>query len=103
MNENKIIKEIITKTAKKYNIEIDRIILFGSRARGDFKKDSDWDILIVTKEKLDRKMKVDFWYEIYKNIEVPVDIIIASKESFEKYKKSGGFVYVHAVREGKVI
>ncbi|RLF92200.1 nucleotidyltransferase domain-containing protein, partial [Thermococci archaeon] len=26
-----------------------RIILFGSRARGDFSKESDWDILIIAK------------------------------------------------------
>jgi len=35
---------------KKYGIEIDKIILFGSRARGDYREDSDWDILIVTKK-----------------------------------------------------
>jgi uncharacterized protein len=36
----------------KHNIsEIDptaKVILFGSRARGDERKDSDWDILILT-------------------------------------------------------
>ncbi len=48
----KLIKETILNIAKKYNIEIDKIILFGSRARGDFKEDSDWDILIVIKNKV---------------------------------------------------
>jgi len=51
-NKLKLIKEIILKTAKKHNIEIDKIILFGSRARGDYREDSDWDILIVTRKKL---------------------------------------------------
>ena len=36
---------------KKAVSELDpeaRVILFGSRARGDHKKDSDWDLLILT-------------------------------------------------------
>uniref|UniRef100_A0A7C4NTJ7 Nucleotidyltransferase domain-containing protein n=1 Tax=Thermodesulfobacterium geofontis TaxID=1295609 RepID=A0A7C4NTJ7_9BACT len=35
---------------KSAGIEIDKLILFGSRARGDYKKYSDWDLLIVTKK-----------------------------------------------------
>ena len=26
------------------------VILFGSRARGDYKEDSDWDVLVLTKK-----------------------------------------------------
>jgi len=56
MDENlKKIKGIILNVAKEMNIEIDKIILFGSRARGDYREESDYDILIVTKEKLDWK------------------------------------------------
>jgi predicted nucleotidyltransferase len=43
-------KEILLKIKKAVS-EIDpdaRIILFGSRARGDFGKDSDWDLLLLT-------------------------------------------------------
>ncbi|RDD52236.1 nucleotidyltransferase domain-containing protein, partial [Nanoarchaeota archaeon NZ13-N] len=39
----KLIKETILNVAKEYNVEIDKIILFGSRARGDFRENSDWD------------------------------------------------------------
>jgi len=60
----KLIKETILNVAKEYNVEIDKIILFGSRARGDFREDSDWDILIVTKEKLDREKESDFRFKI---------------------------------------
>jgi len=35
------------------------IILFGSRARGDFKEDSDWDVLVLTDS------VVDFNYRSY--------------------------------------
>lgn len=77
--------------------------MFGSRA-GGFRGDSDWDILIVTKEKLDRKVEEKFWLEIEdmlvrSNI-VPEIIIIVDKETFEKYRHLPGFVYYWAEREG---
>ncbi len=45
----------ITSRIRKEIKSIDpnaKIILFGSRARGDAKQDSDWDILILIKDKV---------------------------------------------------
>ena len=39
------LKDICIEIAKKYNI--DSIGLFGSRARGDFNEQSDYDIFII--------------------------------------------------------
>ena len=39
------IKTIIKPIAKKYGVE--KIILYGSRARGDFHKTSDYDLYII--------------------------------------------------------
>ena len=101
----KLIKEIILSTAKKYNIEIDKIILFGSRARGDYKEESDWDILIVTKEKLDKKILELFWEDLNWNLAkyIVPEIVITDKGSFEKYKHLSGFVYYWAEKEGVLI
>lgn len=42
--ENKLIDEIIS-IAKRY--DVDKLVLFGSRARGDYKEKSDIDIAFV--------------------------------------------------------
>jgi len=34
-----------------------KVILFGSKARGSSKKDSDWDFLILTSQKVNEKLK----------------------------------------------
>jgi len=99
----KLIRETVLNVAKENNVEIDKIILFGSRARGDYKEDSDWDILIVTRQKLDKRTKLNFWREIYRRLEFPADIIIVSKETFEKYKNDYGFIYAYALEEGIVL
>jgi predicted nucleotidyltransferase len=51
----------ILKEIKKVVLEVDseaKVILFGSRARGDFNDESDWDVLIlVDKEETDFTFK----------------------------------------------
>ena len=58
----KTIKEAIFKIAPEAHI-----ILYGSRARNDYENDSDWDFLILLKEKSDiRKVEAirDLLYDI---------------------------------------
>ena len=103
----KLIKEIILNMAKKYNIEVDKIILFGSRARGDYREDSDWDLLIVIKEEIredfKKKLLIEIHRELVRKIFEPFDVIILNKEYFEKYKKIYGDIAGIAVLEGKII
>ena len=101
----KLIKEIILNMAKKYNIEVDKIILFGSRARGDYREDSDWDLLIVIKNKLNRKLLNTFWGELEKGLVylgIIPEIIVVDRETFEKYKRPA-YVFYHAEKEGIMI
>ena len=46
MERTKVI-EIIKQVAKKTLPPSSSLILYGSRARGDYKDDSDWDLLIL--------------------------------------------------------
>jgi Nucleotidyltransferase domain. len=56
-NKLKEIKRIIIDELEEENIKVHKIILFGSRARGDFKEDSDWDVLIIVEDGIERKKK----------------------------------------------
>jgi predicted nucleotidyltransferase len=57
-------KDAILKEIKQAVLEVDpnaEVILFGSRARGDFHEESDWDVLILVNRKeveLDFKKKI---------------------------------------------
>ena len=46
----------VKETIKKIDPEA-RGILFGSRARGDFRTDSDWDFTILTKKRASRQLQ----------------------------------------------
>ena len=68
-----------------------KVILFGSKARGDNTKDSDWDFLILTSHKVNEKLKrvirenlIDTELEA----EEVISTIIYSKSSWYNYKNT---------------
>ncbi len=68
-------KEIISEL-KKLVYQLDKnaeIILFGSRARGDWHEESDWDFLILTDVTVTEQLKVDIRNRILDEIEMPLN------------------------------
>jgi predicted nucleotidyltransferase len=100
------IKKIIIEELEKENIKVHKIILFGSRARGDFKEDSDWDVLVIVDRKLNFCKKWDIIDRIKLKLarsKIPNDIILKSDlELFENKNNIGSVVY-YAIKEGREI
>lgn len=94
---DKILKKILEI------ITPEKVILFGSRAKGSDEKDSDYDILII-KSGIENKREIS--RKIYRNLlgtNASVDIIIELPEIIEKYKDSVGYIYKNILQEGKII
>jgi predicted nucleotidyltransferase len=53
-SESPILKRFGAKLAEIYGNRIDRVVLFGSRARGDGREDSDYDIAVFLRDMPDR-------------------------------------------------
>lgn len=85
------VKDRFKKILDYINIEYDSIYMFGSRARGDFEADSDWDFLITLKEDISPKIRRDMKLKIYKEFHnifpfISIDIVIKSIKDFEDEK-----------------
>ena len=82
------------------DIPIEKLIFFGSRARGKPKKYSDVDLIVVSKIFKDMKFYkrpaklYDHW-----DIDHPVDFLCYSPEEFRRVKRLS-IVVEEAVREG---
>ena len=100
MLDPSILDDIIRRVVEVAQPE--KIILFGSAARGDMNRHSDVDLLIV-KEGVDA---LDLMGQIYRNLRgvgVAVDAIVVSPRDVERYKDSHALVIKPALREGKVV
>ena len=75
-------KRILSKS-----FSFDKLILFGSRARKDFDKDSDFDLIIISEEfKGVKNYKRLSQVRRYWDADYPVDIVCLTTDEFEKMK-----------------
>ncbi len=81
-----------------------KIILFGSRARGDFNVNSDYDVLIVTPGNLSEKEKLNLKSSIRKSLikalHKPVDVLLNIDSEALIKKQLPGHVVQWAYKEG---
>jgi predicted nucleotidyltransferase len=87
------------------SVEPDKIILFGSYARGDYKKNSDIDILILKKGlKNERDVTNNLYMEFFnKKISTPIDLIAVDYDKYYQLNNDIGYIYKTIDREGTVI
>lgn len=102
MNDS-VVQKIINAVLKV--IVPDKIILFGSQARGNARPDSDYDILIIksgieNESEIEGNIYVKLFYEDFL---ASVDVIVAKPEDIEKYKDKTGCFLKSALKEGVIV
>ena len=80
------LKAKIKPVAEKYNIEL--IVLYGSRARGDHRADRDYDFLIQFNRSGSLIQLAQFIIEIEKTINGKVDVTTVPINEMDDYLKS---------------
>ena len=80
----------------------EKIILFGSAARGEMNRHSDLDLLVV-KDSVHRGDMTENIYRHLHGVEAAVDVIVVTPDDVERYRNSHALVIKPALREGKVI
>lgn len=96
----------IVKTILK-QIDAEKIILFGSRARGDNKPESDLDLLIIQKD--DFSKSKNRWEETIKvrkalkDYRISKDILLFSESEVDYWKDSLNHIIPTCLKEGKVL
>lgn len=93
---NLIVKQELLKISNDLEI-----VLFGSRSRGGFHKESDWDFLILSKDDLSKSVKNKIRNKLY-DIELHtgkvIGSIIQSKKNWDNIK--GSPIYTNVTSEG---
>ena len=96
-----VLTEIVSRLVKA--VDPDRIILFGSRARGDARPDSDVDLLIIKDSDEPPHRRAIPAYRSLVGLGVPKDIIWRTPAEVEDWSQVPNYVTTRALREGKVL
>ena len=95
------IEDMARRIAEGFSPE--KIILFGSHARGDGGEDSDIDLLVLFRDLENPRQRAVELYAALSGSALPKDIVVSTTDRFERYKDVVNTVYWPAAREGKVL
>jgi len=82
------IKSLILSNFKEFGIEIKQMLLFGSRVRGDSDPDSDYDLMVIVRGKLEitvRRALASSVRKILAKNNIDIDILIKPEAEFDEY------------------
>jgi predicted nucleotidyltransferase len=81
----------------------DKIILFGSRARGDHRPDSDLDLLVIQKSSKPRYARAGRLYRALARLPVEVDILVYTPKEVREWSRVPQAFVTTAIGEGVIL
>ncbi len=104
---NKVLKEFINGANKILGNSINKIILYGSYARGDYKENSDLDIMILTdiseNEIVERRTEIwDLASDIGLENDILISVLLKNVEDFNYWINTLPF-YMNVEKEGVIL
>lgn len=97
----RVLTEMITRIREAADPE--RIVLFGSRARGTARMDSDYDFLVIKESALPRHRRAAPLYTRLADLPVEVEIVVYTPEEVSEWSGVPQAFVTTALREGRVL
>jgi len=100
------IRDLLKSLFQERNIEVNKIVLFGSIVKGNIKKESDIDIIIVSKDFRRKdifervKLATGVGRELVKQIKMPFDLMYYSDKEWEN---ENSLIIDEAKTKGEII
>jgi predicted nucleotidyltransferase len=82
--DDPILKRLRAELDALYGERIERVVLFGSRARGDAREDSDYDVAVFLHD------LTDYWREADRIVEIETDILLETGALIQALPFSAG-------------
>ena len=105
MSQKTLVEETLQEIIRRV-VEVahpERIILFGSAARGEMDSNSDVDLLVIRSGEFDYRSIVGNIYMNLHGVGQAVDVIVATPEQVEQYRDTHCLIIAPALREGREV
>jgi uncharacterized protein len=96
-----LLEEVTRRVVEESRPE--KVILFGSRARGEARLDSDIDLLVIKDYSGTASEEEARIYSALSGLAVAVDVVVVRPAYVERYGRLVGTVVRPALREGKTL
>ena len=94
---------LVTEIVRDFSPET--IYLFGSRARGDARADSDADLLVIQREPFptqeSRQQELARLWRTVTKSRLPVEVFLYSSRDVEEWRATGSHLIGRALKEGR--
>ena len=82
----------------------EQVYLFGSRARGDSRADSDYDLMVVVHESdLPPHRRAQHAHLALRDVRVAADILVWTRQEFDRFLPVVGSLAATILREGRLL
>ena len=105
VKQEKVAADVIAEMARRIAeaMRPERVILFGSHARGTARPDSDVDLLVVLPANGSKRQQTVAIYGLLAGMGLPKDVVVVTPDEVRRYGHLVGSVIRTALTEGKVL
>ena len=100
-DEQRTVQELVRRLAEA--VQPERIILFGSHARGDAGPDSDVDLLVIAPSELPPWQRTPPLYRLLAGAGLPKDLLWYTPEEVAEWQGVRTHFLTRVLREGQVV
>ena len=100
-SNDSVVRDIVRRIVDTAQPE--RVILFGSRARGDARPNSDYDVLVIKHSDEPRYRRSAPLYVALADLPVEVEVMVYTPEEVDDWSQVSQAIVTTAVREGTTI
>jgi len=101
MEPDPILREIVKRIRRE--VRPQKIVLFGSRARGHARLHSDYDILVVKRTRLPHHRRTIPVYSALCGLRAEVDVVMYTPHEVREWSTASRAFVTTALREGRVL
>ena len=101
MSETEVIRTIRERLQSLFDVR--RIVLFGSRGRGDAQVDSDYDVLVLVDSDVPFVARQAAARQAVGRVGAPLDLLVYTPSEAERAEQIPGTALYWAAREGKEV